>query len=75
VKLVRMTDGYDWRLWIITGLIFALTAITGSEPILVIIGAGLLMILLDARPSLRRRPRDIPPSDGDEQPEPQPAIP
>jgi chromate transporter len=75
VKLVRMTDGHDWRLWIITGLIFALTAITGSEPILVIIGAGLLMILLDARPSLRRRPRDMPPSDGDEQPEPTPAIP
>src|SRR5271156_5409060 len=70
VKLVRMTDGHDWRLWIITGLIFALTAIPGSEPILAIIGAGLLMILLDARPSLRRRPRDIPPSDGDEQPEP-----
>jgi len=41
VKLVRMTDGHDWRLWIISGLIFALTAITGSEPILVIIGAGL----------------------------------
>jgi len=76
VKLVRMTDGHDWRLWIISGLIFALTAITGSEPILVIIGAGLLMILLDARPSLRRRrPRNIPPSDGDEQPEPKPAIP
>jgi chromate transporter len=55
VKLVRMTDGHDWRLWIISGLIFALTAITGSEPILVIIGAGLLMILLDARPALRRR--------------------
>jgi chromate transporter len=66
VKLVRMTDGYDWRLWIISGLIFALTAMTGSEPILVIIGAGLLMILLDARPALRRRPRDTAASDGDE---------
>jgi len=77
VKLVRMTDGHDWRLWIITGLIFALTAITGSEPILVILGAGLLMILLDARPSLRRRrqPRDVPEPDADEQPEPTPAIP
>jgi chromate transporter len=75
VKLVRMTDGHDWRLWIISGLIFALTAITGSEPILVIIGAGLLLILLDARPSLRRRPRDIRPSDGHEQPDPKPAIP
>src|ERR1700759_5024862 len=67
VKLVRMTDGHDWRLWIITGLTFALTAITGSEPILVIVGAGLLMILLDARPAVRRRrPRDTPPSDRDE---------
>jgi chromate transporter len=76
VKLVRMTDGHDWRLWIISGLIFALTAITGSEPILVIIGAGLLMILLDARPALRRRrPRDIPASDRDEKPDPEPAIP
>jgi chromate transporter len=76
VKLVRMTDGHDWRLWIISGLIFALTAITGSEPILVIIGAGLLMILLDARPALRRRrPRDIPPSDRDEKPDPVAAIP
>jgi chromate transporter len=75
VKLVRMTDGHDWRLWIISGLIFALTAITGSEPILVIIGAGLLLILLDARPSLRRRQRDIPPSDGHKQPDPKPAIP
>jgi chromate transporter len=77
VKLVRMTDGHDWRLWIITGLIFALTAITGSEPILVILGAGLLMILLDARPSLRRRrqPRDVSEPDADEQPEPTPAIP
>jgi len=76
VKLVRMTDGRDWRVWIITALIFALTAITGTEPILVIIGAGLVMILLDARPSLRRRrPRDIPESDGEEQPNPKPAIP
>jgi chromate transporter len=76
VKLVRMTDGHDWRLWIISGLIFALTAITGSEPILVIIGAGLLMILLDARPALRRRrQRDIPPPDRDEKPDPVPAIP
>lgn len=37
-----------------------LTAVTGSEPVLVIVGAGLLMILLEARPRLRwrRRPRD-----------------
>ena len=65
VKLVRLTDRRDWRLWTISAVVFALTAITGSEPILVIIGAGLLMILLDARPHPwwpRRRGR------GDEQP-------
>ena len=54
VKLIRLTDQRDWRLWTISAVVFGLTALTGSEPILVIIGAGLLMILLDARPRLRR---------------------
>lgn len=64
VKLVKLTDGRDWRLWAITVTVFALTAVTGSEPILVILGAGLLMIGLDARPRLRRprwRPKPIEP--------------
>ena len=73
VKLVRLTDRRDWRLWSISALVFVLTAITGSEPILVIIGAGLLMIVLDARPRLhwphRRRGEDgDPPPTGDERP-------
>ncbi|WP_432850606.1 chromate efflux transporter [Amycolatopsis sp. CA-161197] len=73
VKLVRLTDRRDWRLWAISVAVFALTAITGSEPILVIIGAGLLMILLDARPRLhrprRRRGDDgVPPPASDERP-------
>jgi chromate transporter len=51
VKLVRMTDRRDWRLWTISALVFGLTAATGSEPVPVIIGAGLLMIILDARPT------------------------
>lgn len=58
VNLVKMTDRKDWRLWTISTVIFALTAVTGTEPILVIIGAGLLMITLDARPDVaawRRR--------------------
>ncbi|PXY16726.1 hypothetical protein BA062_38510 [Prauserella flavalba] len=61
VKLVRLTDRRDWRLWAISALVFVLTALTGTEPVLVIIGAGLLMILLDARPRLRwphRRGKD-----------------
>ena len=51
IKLVRMTDRRDWRLWTISALVFVLTAATGSEPVPVIIGAGLLMIALDARPT------------------------
>jgi chromate transporter len=51
VKLIRMTDRRDWRLWTISALVFGLTAATGSEPVPVIIGAGLLMIILDARPT------------------------
>jgi chromate transporter len=53
VKLVKLTDRRDWRLWAISATVFGLTAATGSEPILVILGAGLLMITLDARPRLR----------------------
>jgi chromate transporter len=60
VKLVKMTDRRDWRLWSISAAVFALTALTGSEPVLVIVGAGLLMILLDARPRIRLRRRKPP---------------
>jgi chromate transporter len=69
-KLVTMTDRRDKRLWAISALVFALTAFTGSEPILVIIGAGLLMILIDARPDWRlpRHRREDPPADEDRSP-------
>ncbi|OBC08045.1 hypothetical protein A5784_01040 [Mycobacterium sp. 852013-50091_SCH5140682] len=56
IKLIRLTDGRDWRLWVISTAVFTLTAFTGSEPVLVILGAGLLMIILDARPRLRWPP-------------------
>ena len=62
IKLVKLTDRRDWRLWGITVAVFTLTALTGSEPVLVIVGAGLLMILLDARPRIRLR-RSKPPDD------------
>lgn len=56
-KLVRLTDGKDWRAWAISAVVFAVTATTGREPIYLIVGAGLLLILLEARPAwpLRRR--------------------
>ncbi len=64
VKLIKLTDRDDWRLWSISTAVFALTALTGSEPVLVIVGAGVLMILLDARPRIRL-PRHKPPKDVD----------
>lgn len=58
VKLVRLTDGKDWRAWAISTVVFAVTATTGREPIYLIIGAGLLLIALEARPNLRLPRRD-----------------
>lgn len=66
VKLVRLTDRRDWRLWTISALVFGLTAMTGSEPVLVILGAGVMMILLDARPRLRRPRRRTAGTDPDD---------
>ena len=63
IKLVKLTDRRDWRLWGISAAVLALTALTGSEPVLVIVGAGLFMILLDARPHIRRRRRKPPDDD------------
>lgn len=50
-KLVRLTDGKDRRAWAISAVVFTVTATTGREPIYLIVAAGLLMILLDARPT------------------------
>jgi chromate transporter len=69
-KLVRLTDDKDRRPWAISAVVFAVTALTGQEPISLIIGTGLLMIVLDARPALRwprrepRRPDGRPPAHG-----------
>jgi chromate transporter len=63
-KLVRLTDGRDWRAWAISAVVFTVTATTGREPIYLIVAAGLLMILLEARPTWRR-PRRKQPADAD----------
>jgi chromate transporter len=60
-KLVRLTDGKDWRAWAVSVVVFAVTATTGREPIYLIVGAGLLLIALDARPAWRL-PRRKPPA-------------
>jgi chromate transporter len=55
-KLARLTNRRDWRLWTISVVLAAVTALTGAEIALLFIAAGLLMIGLDARPGwLRRR--------------------
>ncbi len=53
VKLLRLTNRHDRRLWAVSAVIFTVTATTGSEPALLIIAAGLLLIALDARPAMR----------------------
>ncbi|HSU46679.1 MAG TPA: chromate efflux transporter [Arthrobacter sp.] len=68
-KLLKLTDRADLRLWGISAAIFAVTALTGSEPVPMILAAGILMLLLDARPALhwprRREPKKPPqPRDG-----------
>jgi chromate transporter len=57
VKLARLTDKADPKLWTISLVVGAITALTGAEIALIFVGAGLLMILLEAPPRLRRSGR------------------
>lgn len=50
LKLGRLTNRRDWRLWMISAVILVVTATTGTEIALLFIGAGLLMVALDAPP-------------------------
>jgi chromate transporter len=52
VKLARLTNRTDRRLWAITLVIGVVTAITGAEIALLFVAAGLLMIAWDAPPRL-----------------------
>ena len=55
-RLARLTNRTDARLWGISIVIGAVTALTGTEVALLFLGAGFLMILLDAPPKwLARR--------------------
>src|SRR6266498_1010469 len=55
VKLARLTDEKDYRLWGISLVIFAVTALTGAEIALLFIAAGFVMIALTAPPAFLRR--------------------
>src|SRR6266498_410001 len=57
VKLARLTNRRDPRLWAISLVIGTVTAITGAEIAVLFLAAGLVMIVLDAPPksmSVRR---------------------
>src|SRR6266487_4106062 len=52
VKLARLTNRRDPRLWAISLLVGAVIAITGAEIAVLFLAAGLVMIALDVRPKL-----------------------
>jgi chromate transporter len=65
VKLARLTDKEDPKLWAISAIVGVVTAVTGAEIALVFLGAGVLMILIEAPPKLRWPRRKHPDRPGD----------
>ncbi len=55
VRLARLTDGSDARLWVISAAVMLVTAATASEVALLFIGSGLLILFWDAPPRWLRR--------------------
>jgi chromate transporter len=55
VKLARLTNRREGKLWAISIVIAVVTAVTGAEVALLFIAAGGGMMLLEAPPRLRRR--------------------
>jgi chromate transporter len=56
VKLARLTNQRDPRLWGISLVLGAVTALTGAEIAWLFVAAGLLMVALEAPPRWRRHP-------------------
>jgi len=54
IKLARLTDKADPKLWVITVVLLVVTAATGAEIAFLFIAAGLLMILIEAPPEFVR---------------------
>jgi chromate transporter len=55
VKLARLTNQRDVRLWVISAIIMVVTVLTGAEIALLFIACGLVMILWDAPPRFLKR--------------------
>jgi len=55
VKLARLTNKADSRLWVISAVILIITAASGAEIAVLFIAAGVVMIVWDAPPRFLRR--------------------
>jgi chromate transporter len=55
IKLARLTNARDARLWAISAVILVVTALTGAEVAVLFIAAGLLMVLWDSPPRFLSR--------------------
>jgi chromate transporter len=55
VKLARLTDGTDARLWVISAATLIVTAVTGAEIAVLFLAAGLVMMVWEAPPRFLRR--------------------
>jgi chromate transporter len=55
VKLARLTNDRDLRLWVLSVVIATVTAVTGAEIAILFVAAGLIMVLWDAPPGFVRR--------------------
>ncbi len=56
IKLARLTNRSDPKLWVISAATLAVTALTGAEIAWLFVAAGLAVMLWEAPPRLRRRP-------------------
>jgi chromate transporter len=55
VKLAKLTNRREARLWIISAITMVVTAVTQSEVALLFLAAGILMVIIEAPPSFLRR--------------------
>jgi chromate transporter len=55
IKLARLTNAKEARLWVISLVTMGVTAVTASEVALLFIAAGLFIVLIEAPPRFARR--------------------
>ncbi len=50
VKLARTTNRKEWKLWMVSAVLLAVTALTETEIAFLFVGAGFLLVLIEAPP-------------------------